>query len=142
MPVISGSTPAVAARFLLSGIWRANGGVAGAQFVPLASQDMVPSVTEAQNVVPVPGAYRLLRLRAILGSEGLAAAETFVLTVRLNEADTALTVTYADGDAVGLQRTIAANVDVVAGDRLCMELTGPGSGNPVRVAWSVELEAR
>jgi hypothetical protein len=90
--------------------------------------------TRMQHYWLVAGVFRNLRFRLTATP---TAASTITVKLRINEADTGMSITFNPGD-IDLSYT-GSDISVASGDRVCFQVanTGSGGGTP---RWCVEFE--
>lgn len=90
--------------------------------------------TRSQHVWPVAGVLRNWRVLLTAAVDG---GTTITFTVRINEAPSAMTLTFNPGDT-SLTYT-ASDIAIAVGDRLAIETVNTGTGGGVP-KWSLEFE--
>lgn len=120
-------------------------GVNGTSFFPIGSlwvqAALSPPSTErlcGQFIVPCAGIVSKLYARLLTAN---TAAQSQVLTVRKNETDTTLTVSFAISALIDSQQSDLANsFTVVAGDRLDIKCVGSGAAAPTTFAGGLQFQ--
>lgn len=114
---------------------------AGTFYIPIGGT--YPSATLAaterlvQLIAPCAGTLRNFRARTLTA---MGAAQSAVLTVRKNEADTALVVSFANNAPIDTEATDTADsVAVAAGDRLDVKIVSTGVAAPNTFSGGIEF---
>ena len=104
------------------------------RYVGVGSSGLDATESDVQLVITSSGTLQNLSVQPVINTRG----DDTVATVRLNGADTAITVTIPAGSTSFIQ-DLANTVAVVAGDLVSIQFVTGGSGGNFRAIASVEI---